>query len=210
MTFPSKLLRLQIGGPLFETESWSMGFHFTTTGDIPDAESMQDLCEAFYTNMAQVGRHDSAKLGFIKFNELDHITGKYANEAESNAFYYSAPFSSSGTPALLPQGALCITLTTAHARGRGHAGRVYLPGYGAVSANGHLGSSQCALAATHVATFLNAVTLFGGDMTAVVWSKIGDSVTPITGAKTGDIVDTQRRRRSSLPEGYWATATAVE
>lgn len=210
MTFPTKLMRLQFGGSLYETESWSCSLHFTTAGDTPTAESLKTAIEIWLTAIGGPGRHTSAKLGFVKFNELDHITGKYSNPFLSEAYYYSPEFSAAGTPSLIPQGSVCVTLVTALQRGLGHAGRIFLPGYPTIAANGHMGQVQAETYADATVTLLNAIMLFQPGLTAVVWSKQGDSVTPITGAKVGSIVDTQRRRRSSIPEIYYPATVVVE
>lgn len=210
MTFPAKLLRLQLGGSLYGTDQWSIGFHFTTAGAVAPASSLKGITEAFYTSLPSSDRHASAKLGFIKFNEIDHLTGKYVNTGATNAAYWAPEFSSVGNAGLLPQGCLCATLTTAKARGRGHSGRVYLPAYQAVNTTGHVDSGRCETFANTVATYLNAVTLFDPGLTAVVWSKVGNSVEPIIGVKVGDVVDTQRRRRGQIKESYWPSAIVVD
>lgn len=209
MTFPTKLLRLQLGGPLYGVDQWSIGFHFTTSGEVAPASSLVAITEAFYDSLSAAGRHDTAKLGYIKFNELDHITGKYSDPAGSNAHYYGTPYGTTGVIGRLPQATLCATLTTVKQRGRGHAGRVFLPGYPDVTPTARLAQGDCMATANAVATYLNAMTLMDPELTAVVWSKIGDSVEPITGVKVGDIVDTQRRRRGSITEQYTASSILV-
>jgi hypothetical protein len=50
-------------------------------------------------------------------------------------------------------------------------------------------------------TFLNTIhTVTTGQ--PVVFSRIGQTATPILGVKVGRVIDTQRRRRASMVEDY--------
>lgn len=210
MPFAEKLMRLQIGGPLFTDESWSIGFHFVTTGAAPTSENMEAITMAFLNDCVGYGLHGSANLGFIKFNELDHTTGKYKSQTEADATYFEPALNPGGTEGLLPQGATCVTLLTNIQRGRGHSGRVFMPGYGGIEADGHVNPAIATGWASAVVRYLNAVILFDPELTPVVWSKVGDLFHPILGAHAGDVVDTQRRRRSSLKENYYSASLPVD
>lgn len=210
MTFPTKLLRLSIGGSLYTTDQWSMNIHFTTAGAVAPAVNLLPACQAFMESVDQFAWNDTAKLGFVKFNEIDHITGKYSDAGGSNAHYPNPELEAIGQASQIPQASTCVTLGTAKARGRGHSGRIYLPGYVAPGVNGHSLAASCVSVANSVATWINAVTLFDPALTAVIWSKIDDSVTPITHVKVGDVVDTQRRRRGSIPEVYHPAVTPID
>ena len=209
VSFSTKLIRLQIGGPLFTNESWSIGMHFTTSeATLTPAADLKATTESFLTGLGS-GRHATAKLSFIKFNEIDHATGKYVDQTGSNAYYYPTPFQpAGGTASQIPQASTCATLKTAQARGRGHSGRIYLPGYTPVGTTGHLSSPDSLGLANVVANYINSIALLDGS-TPVVWSKIGDLVVPLTGVKIGSIVDTQRRRRSSLAEVYYESTVSI-
>lgn len=208
MTFPNKLMRLSIGGTLYEVESWSIGVHFTGANTLTPAADLRAPTEGLISALGPLYRHTSAQLGFVKYNELDHVTGKYVDAAQSNSEYISPEYTATGTPSLLPQAALVATLTTALQRGRGHAGRVFLPVSPPIQSTGHVGEATAVPIANAVANWINSIALLTGD-TPVVWSKIGDSVTPITGVKIGSIIDTQRRRRSSIPEVYYPGTVSV-
>lgn len=210
MAIAGKLIRLVFGGSLYGLESWSIGFHFNTPNGVQPAEDLAPAIEEFYDALPGSGRHDTANLGFIKFNEIDKTTGKYVDTSSTNAFYYTPEHHTTGTASLLPQGAMCVSLLTNAARGRGHAGRVYLPGYSAsLNTSGHVDPGIAAGYATKVVGLLNDIRILSTQPVPVVWSKIGDLVRPIVGAHCGDIVDTQRRRRSSLPELYAAASGPV-
>lgn len=209
MTFPTKLMRLVIGGSLYTQESWSVGVHFTSESGTTPAADLQAPTEGFLDALDQYNWHKTAKLGFIKYNELDHITGKYVNAASTNAEYISPEYAvTTGTASLVPQASTCATLGTALQRGRGHAGRIYLPMCPSMNIDGHMDPGQCGIIGNAVANWINSVALLTGD-TPVVWSKIADSVTPLTHVRVGDIIDTQRRRRTSLKEVYHTATVAI-
>jgi hypothetical protein len=210
MTFPTKLIRLQIGGSLYTTEMWSMSFHFTTAGDVAEASTIAPAVEAWFDSLDTLGKHATANLGFVKFNELDHITGKYSNPGASNSHFFTPEITGPGPAAMLAQGTTCVSLRTALERGRGHAGRVYFPGYHTVASNGRLNPGQASQVGDSIITMMNAITLFDPALTAVIWSKIGDLVVPITGSRVGDVVDTQRRRRGALKEIYTTGTVVIE
>lgn len=203
------LYRLQFGGSLYTSESWSVGIYFNTLGAFTPSDIVAPAVEAFYDALPTVGRHNTAKLGFVKFNRIDPLTGKYFDPGASDAKYYIPEHTSAASPSLLPQGATCVSLTTANARGRGHAGRIYLPGYNSVNTAGKLDAGACVNTANLVAKLINDIHAFEQQQRAVVFSKIAQTVTTITGTRCGDVVDTQRRRRSSLKEVYSAGTTAI-
>lgn len=104
------------------------------------------------------------------------------------------------------QNAIVVTLLTGTA-GRSGKGRVYLPLLGnIIAADGHHGAA--ASIATAFSTFLKDLNtgwaaLPGSENErAVVGSRTAGFLSVITGVKVGNVVDTQRRRRSSVAETY--------
>lgn len=199
-----RLYRLQFGGPLYTNEQWSCGLH--VNADQVVAVALPDLVVPI---KAWLERADSnilgaAKLDFVKFNEIAPTTGRYVG-ATSNTQVVIPVGSGAGvnTPG---QNSICISLTTAASRGRGHAGRMYPPtGTGAAGqfgSDGRLTASQPVLMAASAKILLqelNVVLNFGS---IVIFSKLAQTVTEVTGVRVGRVVDTVRSRRTSLAEDY--------
>jgi hypothetical protein len=158
----------------------------------------------------------STKLTWVKLAAIAE-DGKYRTGQTSVKESVFAGISGAGgnpggfdaTSQMPNQVALCITTTTAVARGYGHAGRFYLPTPQMFpGADGLISQGDADGAKAAVKTFIEAVADVPGvdsdnSPTPVVMSQHGTGVTnKITGAKVGRVLDTQRRRRRSLPENY--------
>lgn len=102
---------------------------------------------------------------------------------------------------MLPfQCATCVTLITASATRHGR-GRFYLPPLAAlVLEDGRLNAAALSnLDGAFTAFFSELAT---GGLTAVVRNRTGHISTPVTEARVGDVIDTQRRRRNKLEEVF--------
>lgn len=113
-----------------------------------------------------------------------------------------APVAGTGGGNQLPhEVSVVVSLKTSIASRRGR-GRMYLPApaYGSLTTSGRLDftirDDIAQAAATYCAT--DAVN----EMVAVVASKTGSLLTPVTQVRVGDVFDSQRRRRDSLIEAY--------
>lgn len=115
---------------------------------------------------------------------------------------------SGGVIALPFQVALCISLVTARSGPEGK-GRFYLPGPNVqLETDGRISAAAATSHATSAAAFLGAVDLAiagsgGASGNPVVASSKG-FLSPVTGVRVGRVLDTQRRRRGDLAEGYSA------
>lgn len=106
--------------------------------------------------------------------------------------------------ALPPQVAWVVSLTTALPRGRGHMGRVYLPAFRSSIplTNGRLGTAEVAGMLGTFRTMVNAWHLLPTTSDPIVASPLGAPFQFVTGLRGGLVLDTQRRRRDDLDEGY--------
>jgi hypothetical protein len=113
----------------------------------------------------------------------------------------------SGTP-MPTQNALAVSLVST-GRGRGSKGRMYFGGFttSALSATGVVAPAFVTSLNTSFRTFLNNINdapsidpLYGP--AAVVWHRKDNSYSRIVAISTGNLVDTQRRRRRQLSEAY--------
>lgn len=106
---------------------------------------------------------------------------------------------------MLPfQCATVISLLTASATRHGR-GRFYLPPLSATFLlNGKLNSTAMTTLDTAWTAFFDSLNTDG--VSPVVRNRTGHISTPVTGARVGDVIDTQRRRRNKLVETYTAIA----
>jgi len=104
---------------------------------------------------------------------------------------------------MLPfQCATVITLLTASATRHGR-GRFYLPPLAAsFLLNGKLNSTAMTTLDTAWTAFFDSLNTDG--VNPVVRNRTGHISTPVTSARVGDVIDTQRRRRNKLVETYTA------
>jgi len=117
-----------------------------------------------------------------------------------------------GTPYMPPQSAIVCSIRTNTPGGSGR-GRIYWPALGAVlGANGRVNSATVAL---YVADFKAYLLGIRGDLAAAfptigfdlaVRSKTTHSTPHAVRVQVGNVIDTQRRRRDSLPETYSSLA----
>jgi hypothetical protein len=106
---------------------------------------------------------------------------------------------------MLPfQCATVISLLTASATRHGR-GRFYLPPLAAsFLLNGKLNSTAMTTLDTAWTAFFDSLNTDG--VNPVVRNRTGHVSTPVTSARVGDVIDTQRRRRNKLVETYTVIA----
>lgn len=202
MAIAGTLWKLVWGGRLFSNETWSASIHLIPPVGLTTTEQpITDALVAYHTSSgAKV--MGVAHLDFYKLNAIDPATGKYANQAEAATVAVGAqPVGSGG--AAPGQLANVVSLTTGLQRGRGHIGRFYLPCGSSMSldVDGRITATDAMAISNATKTFLNTIhTVTTGQ--PVVFSRIGQTATPILGVKVGRVIDTQRRRRASMVEDY--------
>lgn len=206
MAITGFLHKLQFGGALFTQEEWSCGLHLHTPLEVDIAPNVFQAMLTTWMDTVAHGHSSNAHLDYIKCNRIDPTTGKYADQGASQTQLVTGVQGQS--PAGPGQLSLCVSLRTAIARGRGSHGRFYPPSGSDydVDAEGRLpvaNASASAVAARQLIDSINALDLgANGPLRVVVFSKIGQLTQPVTHIMVGRIIDTQRRRRASLPEEY--------
>lgn len=130
---------------------------------------------------------------------------------------YNAPVSGTGTMALPLQAAIVTTLLTATPGARGR-GRLYVPATGVqlIAPDGRINSPTPATIRDGMNTWLSSLEDAMGNvletynplvgLNLAIRSKTAKTTPHVTTVRVGDIVDTQRRRRDSLPEVYSSVA----
>lgn len=199
---------LTIAGPLFGgIERWQIGLRFAasdTATQVP--QSMVNACEA------PIRTWFTSTSTFIASNHsVDQI--KLAN-IETDGHYFpgqvavvdvpSTAINGGGTGgSTWPQNSFVVSLTTAMPRGRAHIGRIYLPPLRAtlIPVAGLMDPANVDSILGTTKTLLNALNAIAGIGSLCVFSKVGTGTTNnITGVRGGLVMDTQRRRRRSIPE----------
>lgn len=210
MAVTGTLMKLVWGGRLFADETWACGLHvlgssFNGTSALSFETPLRDWMTASMNYVS-----GGAKLDWIKFNAITPMTGKYASANTSDTFFLTSPVSGLGTPTP-GQCALAVSLTTAAARGRGSKGRFFQPAGGqnlVVGDTGHINPGYTVGAANAAAALINSINAATVSR-VVVFSKVGQLALPVTSVRCGDVLDTQRRRRSSLKELYSRATTVI-
>lgn len=151
--------------------------------------------------------------------------GTYPADIPSASHFYPAPIVGDFTPPTgqSAQQTMCVTLTTALPRGLASKGRIFLPpsywykpgSDGLMTAADALKvgkSIQRLINAINADSLVGLVSIFSrgrGEASYDAQHKRVEytypnpgAVNAVTGVKVGRVVDTQRRRRRALPEGY--------
>lgn len=159
------------------------------------------------------GFSNQHRLEFVKFNAI-RPDGRYLDQERTNQANFE-PIVGSGGVHNPPQTAIVATLGTSAARGRAHAGRMFLPAIGdpAVGNDGRITVAKAQQVADLVAVFLNNLNNwpgFDGVTTPEVniMSKLDGSHRKVNHVRVGRVLDTMRSRRSGLSEGYQTTELA--
>ena len=176
-------------------ESWSFGIHTTGTATVDEAQTAWGLAVAAFGNATYLGDLPP-EVEFIEITtaELNQATGTQITRRAD-------PRSEVGTSAAdgLPcQITPVVSLRTNQATRAGR-GRFYAPspavdtqvqGRMGATAQGHLADAAEDMFAS----------LVGDGLTPVLYSRTTFTTNQITSLDVGDVLDTQRRRRSKLVE----------
>lgn len=217
MAYTNPFIRLSFGGTLADDqEIWSCGIHLAQYGAIEPVSdwfaqvsanigAIGDVLEGYIANPA-VLVPSGVDLRWVKM-ALIGTDGLYMEEP------VEAPLSQSGSQggSYIPQASLVNTLVSAKWKDPGRYNRFYLP----VSLNafpeGTYALTEFAQTAylAELKEFIediNFAASVDGDLSetavAVVSNTRDGSQELVTQVRLGRVVDTQRRRRNSLPEAY--------
>jgi hypothetical protein len=221
---------LQWGGSLPGGEIWSCGMRFGSFGgDLPGIEGADnwfdggdpgnyaedtllphyETCVKDFHSRPASQISNRCQLQFVKFN-LIGIDGNYMLANTFGRYFANLAGGSGYLTHPGNQVCLAVTLTTSIQRGPGSKGRFYMPlPMVPVQADGRIdeGSADGILASAR--TFIEDLADVPGvdapnDPSPAIMSRKAGSPTmrKIQGVRIGRVLDTQRRRRGSLSEGY--------
>lgn len=133
------------------------------------------------------------------------LDGKYPPGQDSSIAVIGAAINgATSSAAYPPQTSLVISITTALPRGRGHIGRVYLPAQRSAMplTNGMIDTATADACLALFRTMVLALAATSGLGGLGVYSPLGAPRQTATGFRCGRVLDTQRRRRNDIDEGY--------
>lgn len=210
MTITGHLHKVVFGGAIGILDEWSCSLHILnpSAGEIVDSGNIPSALEQWVARTAS-SINPSAKLDWLKINEINPADGKYVDPNNPRTYYWVADLAGVADVGP-PNFTVAVSTMTDQVRGRGSKGRFFPPTSvpsGQHTADGRLYAAYAAGMATSAAQLITDIN-GGAEGSCVVFSKIGQVAIEITGVRVGRIVDTQNRRRRSLEEDYQSAAIA--
>lgn len=180
------------GGPLANHTAYLAGIHASLG--------------AWFSGVDPVGFCPMTSLNWIKANPIN-AAGKYASDT---TYLYDYPDPVAGGisgPALpIKPDILSVVLSwsTAKARGKSHAGRIYLPNYlvhTVVDGSMRITAGDVTGWVTKGVALLGVLANSAVKAVPIIASSAGPTA-QITGVRVGNVLDVQRRRKDALREAY--------
>ena len=209
--FDSPHIYVQWGGKLSGPEEWSCGLRLRkkSAGAIDSGTGLlvgvSSALAAFHTDTASY-ISNAAKLSFVKVNAIG-TNGLYVGDGTNEATYGDLG-GGGGAPQKYPnQVAWAVSLTTGFSRGPAHRGRFYLPLPScALTTDSRVSDSDATALDGNVTTLITNLNAVNADYEVAVFSRKAGAAgnRKVTGCQVGRVLDTQRRRRRSIPEAYSA------
>lgn len=215
MTYPHNFLRLQVGGSLYGVEqfSWSLSladWELNSEPSTPPTEVPQGIIDAVVAFHTNTWVSNVAKIEFIKLNEIG-VDGRYVSDDTTVVHDFATPVAGAGAnTGTWPQLSVAVSLLTEAKRGLAHRGRFYPPAIMAVPAAGKISAGLPLTVANAATMMINAINASIPEYDVVVASGVrGGAFRRVSQVVVGDVIDTQRRRRTSIPEVYTPAASPV-
>jgi len=207
--FDSSHLYLQWGGKLPGGEQWSCGLRyawFTSLASTDPAAMLAPVTTAVqaFHQRSETCIHSAAKLSFVKLNAIGP-DGHYYEDSTYEQVVADVAGGGTNTTQMANQVAWAVSLITGFSRGPAHRGRFYLPLPAVtVAADGLISAAVRDTVKGSATTFLTALNAVNSNYDVAVFSRKAGAPAHrnVTGIEMGRVLDTQRRRRRSLVEGY--------
>jgi hypothetical protein len=188
-------------------EEWSTSLRVdsATLPTVAVLDSVAARWATFHAN-ASAGISPNARFLGVKAAPIG-ADGRYAPNGLSVTSLRPSPVIGGATFAGAPQLSMVVTLNTDLIRGKGSVGRMYLPACGIpAGSDGRITVANAQALAGAAATLLTDLNgLLEGDLAVFGAGLSGTgpgSVRDVIGVRVGRVIDTQRRRRNQLDEGY--------
>lgn len=175
--------------------------------------AIKDAVLAYHTRVT-TAIQPAAKLSFCKLNAVG-TDGLYRSQSGSHEHVFADVAGAGQASVTYPnQVTIAVSLTTGYTRGPAHRGRFYLPLPAIeVLPSGVADPFRTTNLKQSTKTFIEAIADVPGldpfnSLTPMVMSRKAGAPAhrKITGVEVGQVLDTQRRRRRSLPEAYTGVA----
>lgn len=207
-------------------ESWTFGTRYTTSpaGSAPVvADDLQFAAEElaklnsnkFLSNFFLSMLSAALSIRGVRVEQIDNA-GRLEAAGE---FLYGSPVAGTGTANRTVQTAVVVSLNRGAQFGRSGRGRCYIPSLAAPAMNGTtlriLGTGNSDVTTTFnqyqksVRDVLAATTPVGDEWRLCVYSPKLNALRLVENISTGDVFDTQRRRRDRLVEARAGAAITV-
>lgn len=213
MAYPIRHKLLTVNGTAWGSETWTFGMRIIPPIDsLTVSQAQVDACQPIISTWWNtVGNAFTAlvSMAYIKLAPIG-TDGLYPAGEDAVENMTGMPDAGAGGTSSIfaPQCTVAISLLTSASRGRGHIGRFYVPPLGvSPDATGRLSTSTQASLMNTTRTMINGLNGVAGLGTVGVITKIGSGTSrAVTGVRVGRAIDTQRRRRRSIPEEYTSVA----
>lgn len=189
-----------------QQEEWQVGLRLDGTDTPSDAE-LEAMATAFvlFVNTPGARLPQSHRFLGVKWAPQD-VNGRYPDGQDAREYLRPNPFTGAGGIAY-PQIASVVSFRTGRSRGYASNGRMYLPSANPIGQNtGQMGTSDGEAIRDAAVTFLATLSALDLGEPSVMSTVGAGRIERITGVRVGLVMDTQRRRRGSLPENYVAEA----
>lgn len=147
-------------------------------------------------------------LSYVKVYDIDVTTGHSISDP-TPAQYYSGTgrFPGGGSSGSMPTFVSTRVSLDDGTRARRHRGGFYIPRPSMLANNqGRWGSTDVADILGSAHTFITAVNAAAGTNVVGIYSKLDESVHPVTRIRVGDVPDVIRRRKNAEREAYQTVA----
>ena len=222
MAFAQKVVHVTISGQMMGgAEEWQTGFYMgqpDADAAVPTTLFTDAVVTAWSTFFTAGNTAISSAYSFTQVKAVRLGTdGKYDGTDAAVSFPATAKNGAYAGSPMPPQVALVATLIAGSGKGLAGKGRMYLPGVSSgIGSNGKLATLFCQQTATALATFFNDINasfdapgqVINASAGRAKLAGIGARNVPVNGVRIGDVYDTQRRRRNSLAETYYAATVA--
>lgn len=215
MVYSAPFVRVVMSGSTFPLESFSVGLNLIASGGVARAPTDTELdaivtaCSAWFSSGgAKVA--SLVKLRTVKAN-LIAVTGKYANPSVTLLRDLVTPVSGGNMGVCAPQLTTVLTFTTGAQRGAASKGRMFPPLCApGLQEDGRLSVAVCQEMANAGAILVNSLNLCMPGHAVGIVSDVGvGQQRSVKGVQVGRVIDTQRRRRRSMPEERVPATTVV-
>lgn len=192
-------------------ERWSVGLTYGLGGLTLSAaqaqELAEDLADAIGAGTISVGTLANGVGAAVTMDTVEVYSYGAVGPAVSRGSDLITPTKTfTGTTSAPPQTTGCITLLTG-LPGASRRGRIYWPQTAPVINTSYKSSTAQGLGngLNTLNTGITNALAFYGPFRLCVYSAKLDEVTEVTAFRSGDVLDTQRRRRDALTESYTLT-----